>query len=94
VTNLLEEKKESKIFKANDRNIQIAAKMLHGEELVAFPTETVYGLGALALSEKACAKIFEIKNRPLTDPIIVHVHNLQSALALIDQSDVIVREIF
>ena len=51
--------------------------------MVAFPTETVYGLGALALSEDACKKIFEIKKRPLTDPLIVHVHNIQSALSLI-----------
>jgi len=46
-------------------------------KLVAFPTETVYGLGANALNEKACLSIFTTKQRPLTDPLIVHVHSLE-----------------
>jgi L-threonylcarbamoyladenylate synthase len=40
---------------------------------VAFPTETVYGLGANALDEAALLRIYQTKRRPLTDPIIVHV---------------------
>ncbi|KAF0971653.1 hypothetical protein FDP41_009876 [Naegleria fowleri] len=47
--------------------------------LVAFPTETVYGLGANALDEKAVYSIFKAKKRPLTDPVIVHVLNVQEA---------------
>lgn len=58
--------------------------MLEAGKLVSFPTETVYGLGACALSADACTSIFTTKGRPLTDPLIVHVHSLESALPLID----------
>ena len=47
--------------------------------LVAFPTETVYGLGANALDESAVLSIFEAKGRPLTDPVIVHVSSANDA---------------
>ncbi len=47
--------------------------MLRAGEVVALPTETVYGLAANALDEKAVAKIFQIKGRPANNPIIVHV---------------------
>ncbi|CAM9606318.1 unnamed protein product [Scytosiphon promiscuus] len=57
---------------------------LRAGELVAFPTETVYGLGANALSEEAVLKIFQAKQRPLTDPLIVHVPDTASALAVVD----------
>ena len=50
-----------------------AARIINEGKLVAFPTETVYGLGADALNPKACANIFEAKNRPLDDPLIVHI---------------------
>jgi L-threonylcarbamoyladenylate synthase len=50
-----------------------AAALLRGGGVVAFPTETVYGLGALAFNPEAVARIFEIKQRPLFDPLIVHV---------------------
>jgi L-threonylcarbamoyladenylate synthase len=50
-----------------------AADMLRHGGVVAFPTETVYGLGATAFDEKAVARIFEIKQRPRFDPLIVHV---------------------
>ena len=53
--------------------IKRAAKIIKRGNLVAFPTETVYGLGANALNKKAVRKIFEIKKRPLDNPIIVHV---------------------
>ena len=52
-----------------------AARIINEGKLVAFPTETVYGLGADALNSKACAKIFEAKKRPLDDPLIVHIAN-------------------
>ena len=59
---------------------------------MSFPTETVYGLGANALDADACQKIFTSKGRPLTDPLIVHVHSLEQALTLIDHAqDEIVR---
>jgi L-threonylcarbamoyladenylate synthase len=53
--------------------IQVAANFIRKGGLVAFPTETVYGLGADALNQKAVAKVFVAKKRPLDNPIIVHV---------------------
>jgi len=50
-----------------------AVRLLAAGELAALPTETVYGLGAAALNPLACAKIFEAKERPLSDPLIVHL---------------------
>ncbi|HKL37583.1 MAG TPA: L-threonylcarbamoyladenylate synthase [Bacteroidales bacterium] len=56
--------------------IQRAAEMIAAGELVAFPTETVYGLGANAFDPTAVAKIFEIKQRPSFDPLIVHISEI------------------
>jgi L-threonylcarbamoyladenylate synthase len=56
--------------------IQQASAILHAGGLVAFPTETVYGLGANALDESAVSKIFRAKGRPANDPIIVHIAEL------------------
>ena len=53
--------------------VQRAAKLLRAGEVVALPTETVYGLAANALDEKAVARIFQIKGRPAHNPIIIHV---------------------
>ena len=53
--------------------VKRAAELLRAGEVVALPTETVYGLAANALDEKAVAKIFQIKDRPANNPIIVHV---------------------
>jgi len=60
----------------DDLAIGLACELLKKGEVVAFPTETVYGLGADALNPYAVAKIFEIKKRPHFDPIIVHVADL------------------
>lgn len=54
-------------------NLEKAARILRSGGLVAFPTETVYGLGANALDAEAAARIFEVKQRPAFDPLIVHV---------------------
>src|SRR5687767_5307228 len=59
-----------------------AAEVLRGGGLVAFPTETVYGLGANALDEKAVERIFQAKGRPSGNPIIVHVSRLEQARLL------------
>ncbi len=65
------------IIQANDFNaITHAVGQIKAGELVVFPTETVYGIGADATNLSACSKIFQIKNRPTTNPMIVHVHNL------------------
>jgi L-threonylcarbamoyladenylate synthase len=58
---------------ANDESIAEAAAFLKAGELVAFPTETVYGLGADASSADAVGKVFKAKGRPATHPVIVHV---------------------
>ncbi|GAA4720645.1 L-threonylcarbamoyladenylate synthase [Brevibacillus fulvus] len=52
------------------------AKLLREGEIVAFPTETVYGLGANALSDQAVAKIYQAKGRPSDNPLIVHIADL------------------
>ncbi|KAG9394705.1 Telomere recombination [Carpediemonas membranifera] len=64
-----------------------AFERLRAGRLVAFPTETVYGLGAHAKDEAAVRRIFEYKGRPLDDPVIVHVHSVAAARALVDLSD-------
>jgi len=62
----------------SDKNsIQKAAKIIKNSGLVAFPTETVYGLGGNSLDKKAVRKIFEVKGRPLDNPIIVHIADLK-----------------
>jgi L-threonylcarbamoyladenylate synthase len=55
------------------QTIEEAAALIRGGEVVAFPTETVYGLGANALDGRAVARIFEAKGRPRFNPLIVHV---------------------
>jgi L-threonylcarbamoyladenylate synthase len=58
-------------------DIEKAVKLLTNEELVAIPTETVYGLAGNALSRASVTKIFSVKNRPQFDPLIVHVPTLE-----------------
>lgn len=58
-------------------DIDTAVKYLQEEEVVAIPTETVYGLAGNGFSEKAVRKIFEAKNRPFFNPLILHVAQLQ-----------------
>jgi L-threonylcarbamoyladenylate synthase len=65
--------------KPSKEKIKIAAKIIAQGGIVAFPTETVYGLGANALNEKAVAKIFKAKGRPADNPIIVHVSSIEEA---------------
>ena len=63
-----------------------AAALLRAGEIVAVPTETVYGLAANALDERAVRKIFEAKGRPFIDPLIVHVADRAMAEALAEPS--------
>lgn len=64
-----------------EAGIQQAACIIAAGGIVAFPTETVYGLGASALDASAVAKVFEVKNRPAFDPLIVHAADLEQAAA-------------
>jgi L-threonylcarbamoyladenylate synthase len=63
--------------------IASAAALIRADGVVAFPTETVYGLGANALSPAAVRKIYEIKQRPATSPLIVHVNSVHMAQELV-----------
>lgn len=66
-----------KILPANKANIKIAARIIRQGGLVAFPTETVYGLGANVFNALAVARIFEVKQRPEFDPIIIHIASVE-----------------
>lgn len=65
--------------------IQHAASLLRAGKLVAFPTETVYGLGANAMDAEAVARIFTAKGRPHTSPIIVHVSSMEMARQVVSE---------
>ena len=66
-----------------EEGIAYGASLIRAGELVSFPTETVYGLGANALNAEACTSIFRAKGRPMTDPLIVHVSEPSMAESLI-----------
>ncbi len=63
----------TKILPPSEASLAIAAEALQRGELVAIPTETVYGLAGSAVDERAVAAIFAAKDRPTFDPLIVHV---------------------
>ena len=63
----------TELCQADDASIRRAAALLRAGELVAFPTETVYGLGADALNGEAAARIFAAKGRPADNPLIAHI---------------------
>lgn len=67
------------------KDILHAVALLREEEVVALPTETVYGLAGNAFSDVALAKIFEAKNRPADDPLIVHVKDKQQVQQLVTE---------
>ncbi len=74
---------QTKTVKINSRKpetnrIKTAARIIKSGGLVAFPTETVYGLGANALDASAVKKIFAAKERPFDDPLIIHIADIQS----------------
>ncbi|ESK97629.1 hypothetical protein Moror_17491 [Moniliophthora roreri MCA 2997] len=69
-----------------ERSLQLAAQHLQNSQPIAFPTETVYGLGALALNDSAASRIFSTKGRPPDNPLIVHVSSLQMLNSLIPPS--------
>jgi L-threonylcarbamoyladenylate synthase len=72
------------IVSADPTQIARAAEILRDGRLVAFPTETVYGLGADATNDRAVACIFEAKGRPRFNPLIVHVRDTGRAHALVE----------
>jgi len=68
---------KARIYQGTARNFAYLSGRLRAGEVVAVPTETVYGLAADALSAPACRRIFAAKGRPADDPLIVHVHSLK-----------------
>ena len=82
----------TKISKLDSKNIdeniiKKASDIIKNGELVAFPTETVYGLGADGLNENACKKIFEAKGRPSDNPLILHISNISMLYNLVENID-------
>jgi L-threonylcarbamoyladenylate synthase len=74
------------VLPANDANIEYAARVLREGRLAAFPTETVYGLGADVFNADALACVFEVKRRPRFDPLIVHIADMDTLDILVDFS--------
>ncbi|WP_025761324.1 L-threonylcarbamoyladenylate synthase [Dyadobacter tibetensis] len=76
-----------------NRDLALAKKILDRGDLVAIPTETVYGLAGNALNEQAILKIFATKNRPAFDPLIVHTHCMENVEALVRSIPVAARRL-
>lgn len=74
----------TEILNATDENIKKAADRMRAGQLVALPTETVYGLGADATNDEAVARIFAAKGRPKFNPVIVHVNDREEAAQYVD----------
>ena len=68
----------TKILSTNENDIKTAAQIIRDGGLCVLPTETVYGLGANALDEKAAAKIYSAKGRPSDNPLIIHIAEMKS----------------
>jgi L-threonylcarbamoyladenylate synthase len=77
----------ARLYRGTPRNLAFLARQLRAGELVAVPTETVYGLAANALDPDACAKIFRAKGRPTQDPLIVHICSLAQLDGLAEAND-------
>ena len=69
-----------KIIKNSSEGIKEAAEILSADGVVAFPTETVYGLAGNAYSDKAILKIYKLKKRPKSNPLIVHYFKLKDLI--------------
>ena len=67
----------TQVLPVNEESIALAAKLLQQGELVALPTETVYGIAADARNGEAVKKIFEAKGRPQDNPLIVHICGME-----------------
>ncbi len=69
----------SNIFKFNKKNLYKSIKYLNNKKVVGLPTETVYGLGGNGYSKRAIKKIYKLKGRPKSNPLIIHYYNLSNA---------------
>lgn len=76
----------AKLLQANEENqLKLAARMLKEGKIVAFPTETVYGLGANTYDEEAVQNIFLAKGRPQDNPLIVHIHSTEQLKEVVEE---------
>ena len=78
---------KTQLLPATDETLALAARLLAEGELVAFPTETVYGLGAHALDKEAVLGIFAAKGRPADNPLIVHIHDRSQLEGICEVND-------
>jgi len=77
-----------KFLTVTQESLEMGAKIIKEGGLVAFPTETVYGLGADAFNPSALAKIFDVKKRPHFDPLIIHIASIDSLENVADFSQI------
>src|SRR5271154_6995280 len=81
------------VVPASEEAILRAAGLLRQGQVIGLPTETVYGLAADGLNPAALARIFEVKQRPLLDPLILHFSDMAGAFALAKQVPLVAREL-
>ena len=81
----------TQLLPATEASLALAARLLADGELVAFPTETVYGLGAHALDAEAVRGIFTAKGRPADNPLIVHIHDRSQLKDICEVDDLAIR---
>ena len=74
---------ETKVLPVSDESLALAADLLRRGELVALPTETVYGIAADARNGEAVKKIFEAKGRPQDNPLIVHICGMEMLRSIV-----------
>jgi L-threonylcarbamoyladenylate synthase len=79
------------LLNSTEDNLKHCADLLNAGEVVAVPTETVYGLAADALNENAVRKIFSVKGRPLLDPLIVHCSAVENTLEFFKKNSAILK---
>ena len=82
---------KTQLLPATDESLTLAARLLAEGQLVAFPTETVYGLGAHALNAEAVRGIFAAKGRPADNPLIVHIHDRSQLEDICEVNDTALR---
>src|ERR1051326_7211275 len=80
-------RRRPRLLRSTPADVRVAAEILRVGGLVAFPTETVYGLGANALDARAVRGIFEAKARPADDPVIVHIAQISQLEAIARPTD-------
>ena len=76
---------QTKILSTSEYDIALAGEIIADGGLVAFPTETVYGLGANALDEEAVKNIYKAKGRPSDNPLIVHIAEREDIFPLVEE---------